>query len=642
MSSTVISHAFVIPDQNFQDWLAVLRPYLTAFPRVAVVRGPGGNNLNRYRDVSAVAAPATWFQGDPVAHIRRVYPLVVRVDVLAAATPAALAPLLAARIAANDRFGERAPTTGHIHDRFVLAWPLGLRPMRIVTPFPVGAGAAAQEPGLVLAARAGVPVLAPVGGTVTRQWTSAAPDARGLRHVIELTARHEGRTYVVTLAGVVDLTRPVGAAVEVGEALGNAAGDTLRMIVQAPGQGSTIGGVPAVIDPSPLLYIAELRLRPTANRLRLRTLPQADSDIIGFVDAWDRLETNERHARVLTRVGQAGQWLKLRTPDGRDGYCAAWFLEAITKSDGSAFAGVNPVGINLDRLHPLGQPEPNALGTLGWVRYAYNVSNNRGSQDIAAAYARYLPVAQRYAGAGMKVCFTITHQTYGEGRNEFWPWRDMTAERWEQLIVRLADMVSQIAAQWAGQGLVHVWQIWNEQDAPPDAQASVAMPAAIYSRMLAALIPAIRAVDPTVTIISGGHTGGPGRGAPYARQAIAALPDDVHLDGIAFHPYGRWIEPHPLYAPFGMIDESIRAYGEVLPGVPLWITEWGLLDQMNLPPAEVADFAIRFIQRLKAQYAREVAAMIWYAWAESMHNGYGIVDAQGRPRPPLTEAFVNA
>src|SRR5690349_6330774 len=71
MPEEIISHAFVLPNDNFEAWFQAIRPYKSKFPRVAVVRSPRGNALNRYRSVSAVAAPQTWIQDDPAAHIRR-------------------------------------------------------------------------------------------------------------------------------------------------------------------------------------------------------------------------------------------------------------------------------------------------------------------------------------------------------------------------------------------------------------------------------------------------------------------------------------------------------------------------------------------------------------------------------------------
>ena len=63
LADSVISHAFVLPDHNFYEWLAVLQPYLAKFERVSVVCvRPAGNNLNRFRNVTAVDAPLTWWQ----------------------------------------------------------------------------------------------------------------------------------------------------------------------------------------------------------------------------------------------------------------------------------------------------------------------------------------------------------------------------------------------------------------------------------------------------------------------------------------------------------------------------------------------------------------------------------------------------
>src|SRR3970282_1354983 len=97
-----ISHAVVVPDKNFETWLDAVRPYMNAFERVTVVRSPAGNDLNRFRDITAVQAPLVWHQDDPLAHIRRAYPMVARVDIIPATTPAQLGAALQSRIAAGD------------------------------------------------------------------------------------------------------------------------------------------------------------------------------------------------------------------------------------------------------------------------------------------------------------------------------------------------------------------------------------------------------------------------------------------------------------------------------------------------------------------------------------------------------------
>jgi hypothetical protein len=350
------------------------------------------------------------------------------------------------------------------------------------------------------------------------------------------------------------------------------------------------------------------------------------------------------HGRTILKTStdaDANKWLRLRAPSGENAYSAAWLLQSIIKSRGG-LTGVNPVGVNLDAMHIRGTPEPSRLGRMGWVRLAYNVSNQSGSEDIVAAYERYAPIAERYTEAGLKVMFVVTHQTYGEGKDMFWPWPDMTDEKWLQLIDRFARMMDRIARQWAGSGLMHAWQIWNEQDAPIGAAASVSMSMQNYTKMLARTIPVIRSADSTPFIITGGFTGGPTRGGDYARYCVTNLPDGVEVDGIAFHPYGRGPNVDSPYASFGHIDESMRTYGAILPGKPLWITEWGVLNQPHADAGDIANYALDFLTYLKARYANRVACMLWYAWAEGMHNGYGLVDANGQPRPPLTERFLQA
>ena len=114
------------------------------------------------------------------------------------------------------------------------------------------------------------------------------------------------------------------------------------------------------------------------------------------------------------------------------------------------FPGVNPVGVNLDVFHPMGRPAPAKLGDMGWVRFGYNVSNARGSEDINAALQRYLPQIEAYRNAGYRVIFATSHQTYGEGKNEFWPWSQMTDAKWRLLRQRFADMMGKYRGAMGG------------------------------------------------------------------------------------------------------------------------------------------------------------------------------------------------
>jgi hypothetical protein len=382
-------------------------------------------------------------------------------------------------------------------------------------------------------------------------------------------------------------------------------------------------------------------VQPIRDGVRLREAPVTGTPI-GHANRESVLISLESPEETRRKLGTEGEWLQVQTPSGLAGYAAAWFLQAY---DGplpeppTVPQARNITGVNLDLYHRQGTPDAARLNGLGWVRFGYNVSAAKGSEDINAAYDRYRPHLEKYARAGLKVLLCFTHQTYGEGRNEFWPWPAMTTTKWRLLTGRFTDMVSRIARQYAGQDLVHAYQVWNEQDARLGAEASVPMPPGDYGYLLGETIQAIRAVEPSVPVITGGHTGGPGRGSEYARAAINSLPSGIRPDGVAFHPYGRGPKPGPPYTIWGHIDESMQAYGSVLPGKPVWITEWGVLDREHDNPAAILDYARDVTRHLKVRYPGQVAALIWYAWAMGMHNGYGLVRQDDSPCQPLYDGF---
>jgi hypothetical protein len=131
------------------------------------------------------------------------------------------------------------------------------------------------------------------------------------------------------------------------------------------------------------------------------------------------------------------------------------------------------------------------------------------------------------------------------------------------------------------------------------------------------------------------------KGAAYARQTLAALPPGLRPDGVACHPYGRGPDPGLPYAPFGHIDDEVQAFLSVLPGRRLWITEWGVLDRPGDPPDQVAAYALDTLNHLVRRWPGQLQTAIWYAWAQGMDNGYGLVDAGDRPRQPLYDRFLN-
>jgi hypothetical protein len=334
--------------------------------------------------------------------------------------------------------------------------------------------------------------------------------------------------------------------------------------------------------------------------------------------------------------------------DNQDGYVAAWYFTEYTGPLPGQIPTANMTGINLDLFHQTGTPHPSRLGQLGWVRFVYNVSTNPnkaeddpdryGNTDLNTTFARYEPVFEQYIQSGLKILLVFNHQTFGEGTG--YNWFEMDSRRWRDLSDKLAAMAGHIAQQYQGQGFIY--QIWNEMDAHTGAHASVPLPPKDYAYMLAQCLRAIRAADPFALVITGGHASGPASGVLYARRTLSAMPTDMQPDGIAFHPYGRGApQSNTKYRMFGSLDDSIQAFGQVLPGKPLWITEWGILNALHESPDDIAAYAREFMGHLKSYHARKIAAAIWFAWAQGMDNGYGIVDTNDNPRGDFTNEFVN-
>lgn len=639
--TTRISHALVLPDQNFNEWYRAAEPYTRKFERVVVVRSPAGNDLNRYRNITAVQAPSVWFNNDALAHIRRAYPSVVRVDLIRASTPAELANILNARITLNDRYGETQNTDSHLNDRFVLNWPSDGRPATIKVPFNADLGGGRRNEGIDVYAPLGLPVRAAAGGvvaTVMRQQTQL-----GYGAYVQIGTRFGGQNYLITYARLQNITVQTGQTINIGDPFAQSAGPTIRLIVQRPGSGTPGYVLPDVLDPTPLIYWDGLTLRTSVEGLRVREKQGTEFTSLGQVYAVDTIETLETHGRTLEKIGDEGRWLRVRTPAGIEGYAAAWYLSAVGPEASTPPVAGNMTGMNLDMMHPLGRPSANRLKGLGWVRFAYNVSMGRGSTDFNAAFNLYRPYFEAYANAGIKIILILTHQTYGEGTG--YDWTKMTSDKWRQLSRDFANVARDTAGRFAGKGLISAYQIWNEQDTPPGpgAVAAVPIPPADYGFMLGEAIRGIRSVDANVKIITGGHVIGPAQGAAYARTTLAAMPAGIRPDGIAFHAYGRGVSgTDPRYAPFGTVGEAVRIYSRVMPERPVWITEWGVLDRPGDSPTDIARYATQFLTGLKRDYADGVAAAIWYAWADTMHNGYGLVNERDQAKAPLYEQYLRA
>jgi hypothetical protein len=518
---------------------------------------------------------------------------------------------------------------------FTISWPSEARPANITAPYnPVTGTVGIAAPG-------GTKIKAGVAGKVA----AVSPNS------VEITST----TYSITYGNLQKIAVKAGQDVTADLFIGESAGpDSITVSVQQ------------AIDPTPILAQPaaqptgetpqtgagkdKLYVQPTTNGVRIREKP-VDGKPVSQAGTTDILEVIEPAEAAKAKIGVEGQWINIRKMDGTVGYSAGQFLKLY---DGPApVPAPTPtipdakdiLGMNLDMHNRLGRPAPDRMKGIGWIRVKFNVSynpenNTYGNTDINATFNRMKPFLKQYTDAGIKVLMVFTHQLFGEGAGYNWP--QMDTGRWNDLIPKYADFAKRVAKLFVGTGLVHAYQIWNEQDTPPAiARAAVPIPAKDYGNMLTQTIRAIRSVDPTTPIITGGHTTGPDSGGAYARATLAAMPADLRPDGIASHPYGRGVKGHK-FSNFGALEEEIRKYSAVLPGKAIWLTEWGVLDrQGDLGIAgEVGDYAAGFLNIIKSQFPSQVAAAIWYAWADGMDNGYGFVDASDKAKKAMLDKFI--
>jgi hypothetical protein len=293
----------------------------------------------------------------------------------------------------------------------------------------------------------------------------------------------------------------------------------------------------------------------------------------------------------------------------------------------------NRNGVHLDPLNPVGKPSVEALGGIHWLRINYDVSFDQGHTDIHAAFQFYEPICRPYLEAGKRIIFVLTHETFGEnvqGLPQFRP-------------QEFAPFVAEIVSQWKVWGRQIVWEIWNEPDLGfnrPDfdpkakGNASVSLTPAQFADLLKVTIQKIRAVDPAAVVISGGlMTGQP----DYLAKTLSHLAHEVRLDGIAIHPYGQDTKRDPRFGPHGDLKTLMTAYKKNAGDIPLYITEWGVLGQPEIPAKDVALYAQRFLDA-SGEFAE---CAVWFAWADTMHDGYGLVEANQTKKEPLYRVFAN-
>lgn len=298
-------------------------------------------------------------------------------------------------------------------------------------------------------------------------------------------------------------------------------------------------------------------------------------------------------------------------------------------------------GVNLDRYHPGGHPDPAYLKSRGIkiVRLLYNVSRlpnqEYGNDDLMKSHDVYKPYISALHEQGIKITLVTTHQSCGAekdaGQPGYYNWKQMTDSLWREYGVRHADYAGGIASLYPG--MIYAMQVGNEHDAA--SESSIYMPPAHYGTMFNKTYDKIKAVDGAIKVILHGAVGGPGSGMQYFHKSGIN-----RLSAVAYHPYmaaaartGKFPGKSDKVT-YEMEDDEWAKLG-----VERWVTEWGILN-FNQTPGLTEAMGIRYFEDMWAALRDRVAVAMMYGWRDGMHNGFGMVKGDGTPREgmfaPLT------
>lgn len=193
------------------------------------------------------------------------------------------------------------------------------------------------------------------------------------------------------------------------------------------------------------------------------------------------------------------------------------------------------------------------------------------------------------------------------------------------------------------QGRVRMYEVWNEWPGPlghttPGRKAD-------YERLLRRVAPALKAVDPSITVIADGMLADPPDERTVADTARSGILD--FADGIAPHPYvyntGLDHTPDAWAARLARVAALLRAHAGR--PVPLYVTETGWPTCCGgIDRASVADYLARML--LLARTIPDIRGVWWYELRDGGENpdndqeNFGLVDAALRPKPAYDTAAV--
>lgn len=229
---------------------------------------------------------------------------------------------------------------------------------------------------------------------------------------------------------------------------------------------------------------------------------------------------------------------------------------------------------------------------------------------------------------------------------------------------QFAAFAKTAAARYAPRG-VHYWEIWNE---PNDNGSWLPHPdTGAYTTLLKLTYPAIKQVDPSATVITGGLApSGTDEGIPQL-QFLQQLYDHgarPYFDGVGYHPYSYPVPAsyRASWSAWSMMSLTQPSFRSIMTAAgdsnkKIWATEYGAptggpgaiatTSNYNLDgsPDHVTESlqAVMAIDMVKTASASPwLAVTFWYAYQDpppttgTIEDYFGLIRSNGQPKPAYT------
>ena len=245
---------------------------------------------------------------------------------------------------------------------------------------------------------------------------------------IRIKHPYEGKMYHTVYAHLEKTFVTNGQNVTAGDLIGladntgNSFGSHLHLTLKIDGE-KTPGYPAGIVDPLPYLQAEAAPPAPpptpeptpqplpppsgltvyTTIQLNIRTQPNTDSKILGFIPAGEGVMVLGDEGQARAKIGKDGQWLQVQTASGLAGFVAAWFVQTIDQAfppsdliiypDDAVNLRSGPATtfellatmVSTDPLTVLGDGD-NAKSKLGKMGEWIQVQTDQGTRGFVAAW----------------------------------------------------------------------------------------------------------------------------------------------------------------------------------------------------------------------------------------------------------------